>query len=375
MAIKVCHLTSVHPLLDTRIFYKECRSLARQGYEVELIARHDKMETIDGVRVIPLSSFKNRFFRITLSPLKMFWLALKRKAAVYHFHDPELLVTGILLRLWTRAKIVYDIHESYANLMFEKSWIPWPILRRLMAKWFAAFERTASRFMAANVVVLPNWQERYPRSVAIRNYPIIEEAAAKKEKNLFIYVGMIEPVRSGLKMLDIFAHLARKKPDFRLTVVGRFDDREYEAQVLEKIAGNKNISFLGFRPYHEVKELLAKAKFGFVLYSDIKYKENIPVKMFEYLAYRVVPIFSSFKDFKYDIEAEGWGIPVDPTEPEAAARKIMSAIDDKKKLSEIEENIDRYRGKYNWESEKEKLVKLYEDLLSHGSLKEGSLPT
>ena len=35
---RVCHLTSVHSSDDTRVFHKECVSLARGGYDVTLFA-------------------------------------------------------------------------------------------------------------------------------------------------------------------------------------------------------------------------------------------------------------------------------------------------------------------------------------------------
>ena len=35
--MKVCHLTSVHTRYDTRIFLKECQSLASNGYKVSLV--------------------------------------------------------------------------------------------------------------------------------------------------------------------------------------------------------------------------------------------------------------------------------------------------------------------------------------------------
>ena len=50
--IKVCHLASKHKMNDMRIFEKECKSLAKGGFDVTLIGFGDqpKTATIDGVR-------------------------------------------------------------------------------------------------------------------------------------------------------------------------------------------------------------------------------------------------------------------------------------------------------------------------------------
>ena len=49
--IRVCHMTSAHQPGDTRIFYKECVSLARNGYEVYLVQRGESGEQ-EGVHIV-----------------------------------------------------------------------------------------------------------------------------------------------------------------------------------------------------------------------------------------------------------------------------------------------------------------------------------
>ena len=52
---KIRHLTSVHTIRDPRIFHKQCKSLAALGYDVGLIACHDRSRGAStGVRIVPL---------------------------------------------------------------------------------------------------------------------------------------------------------------------------------------------------------------------------------------------------------------------------------------------------------------------------------
>ena len=50
---KVCHVTSVHPRYDVRIFHKQCKSLSNHGFDVTLLVNDDLQdEIIDGIKII-----------------------------------------------------------------------------------------------------------------------------------------------------------------------------------------------------------------------------------------------------------------------------------------------------------------------------------
>jgi glycosyltransferase involved in cell wall biosynthesis len=358
----VCHLSSVHPAFDSRIFFKECKSLSEAGYYVSLIAVHDKEETVDGIEIIPFLKYKSRIKRILFSPFKMFSMAMKQQAYIYHFHDPELLIAGILLRVFAGAKVIYDIHEDYSKNFIDKPWIKFKVLRIAASKMYYFLEKIMCRLMSGNIVVLPHWVDKYPKAVLVRNYPLPEQLQEAKDENRFVYVGTIGSKRSAREMVEIFIELEKSIPGIKLDIIGVFTEKNLEAGILEYIKRCPAVSYLGYHPFNEAREVLAKAKYGFVLYADIKYKENIPAKMYEYLASEVIPIFSSFEDFKYDMEDEGWGIGVNPKKTLEAASKIYDIITNEEKKKNIEENMKRYKTRYGWESEKKQLLNLYKEL-------------
>ena len=65
MKKKVCHITSAHKRYDVRIFFKQCKSLAKHGYDVTLLVSDEKEnEEIDGVKIISIKfKPKNRIDR------------------------------------------------------------------------------------------------------------------------------------------------------------------------------------------------------------------------------------------------------------------------------------------------------------------------
>jgi len=133
MKVKVCHLTSAHSRYDIRIFIKECRSLAINGYDVTLIVNDDKDdEILDGVRIVSTKyKYKNRIDRFIRSRKKLLDKAIEIDASIYQLHDPDLLPIGNKLKSLGK-KVIFDSHEDVPQQIKDKEWIP-KILRNLIS--------------------------------------------------------------------------------------------------------------------------------------------------------------------------------------------------------------------------------------------------
>jgi hypothetical protein len=111
MALRVTHITTSHVRTDQRIFQKECRSLARAGFEISLIVFDGLGEDLrDGVFVKDLGAMgRGRLGRFVLRPLRAAAYAIKNRSAIYHFHDPELLPVAALLKLLRQRVILREL--------------------------------------------------------------------------------------------------------------------------------------------------------------------------------------------------------------------------------------------------------------------------
>ena len=367
---KICHITTVHPPFDVRIFHKECKTLAKAGYEVYLIAQHDKDENVDGINIISLPKINSRIKRILILPIKAFFKAIKLKADVYHFHDPELLPVGVLLKIFTGRKVIYDVHEDYGKQILLKYYIP-KILRKSISFIIDVFEKDASLcfngIITATDYILMNFSY-HKKAISVKNYPIIENFSYKEKyydnKNVYtlIYVGGLAEIRGIIQMIKALEFFENK--NIKLILAGKFESKDLEDKV-KKLKGYEKVEYLGWVDPKKVPYLLNDADIGMVcLNPRPNYLTSLPVKLFEYMLAGLPVVASNFPLWKKIVEGNNCGICVNPLDPKEIANAIKYLIDHPNEAKVMGENGRRaVLEKYNWEKESEKLVRLYEEIL------------
>ena len=113
--IKVCYFTTKPPN-DIRVFYKECSSLVKAGFQVYMVTPNAESKVLNGINIIGVQ-YDSRIplARFFLLPKLLYKAALKINAEIYHFNDPACLPYGLKLKSKNK-KVIFDSFEDHYYL-------------------------------------------------------------------------------------------------------------------------------------------------------------------------------------------------------------------------------------------------------------------
>ena len=365
-------MTTVHSPFDNRIFHKECRTLVDAGYAVSLIAQHEKDEIVDGIKIIALLPERNRFHRMSILTLKAWRTAIKQKADIYHFHDPELIFIGILLKLMGK-KVIYDIHEDYTTAILIREYLP-KFIRKIMVTLMKAVEGIAEHSFAL-VLAERYYRERFPGGITVLNYPLNSNVSPSRResddnsKNLLrlLYTGNLSKVRGAL----IYPKIINDIHDVEVHCIGKCSS--VLAKEMLGLAGENSarLHMVGVDqhvPYERILQAYSENWLcGLAFFYDHPQNVNKELtKIFEYMSAGIPVVASNFPVWKKLIEENGCGICVDPFNQKEIANAIKYLIENQDERRKFGGNGRRLvLEKYNWDSESKKLLKLYEEILAN----------
>jgi glycosyltransferase involved in cell wall biosynthesis len=374
---RVVHVTSAHPVMDIRIFYKECRSLARAGFDVIQICNHDLNDTIDGVRIIGLGKNKGRASRFTKGAIKTCVAALRCRGDLYHLHDPDILILGAVLRMLGK-RVIYDIHEDLPTKVLLKMYLP-KILRRPLSLIVGHLENIAARAMTGLITATPTLKTRFKRAnrniVVVNNFPMLEEfdnAEAvdwKGRERSAAYFGGISEAR-GVREMVCAINMLPTSLGVKLELAGWFYVRALLDQLKEDTQWNL-VNWHNEVDRNGLRSLLRKVSVGLiVLHPEKSFVSSQPTKLFEYMAAGIPVVASDFPLWRSIVNASDCGILVNPLDATSIAAAIETLISNPECAQAMGQRGRRaVEEHFNWANEEQTLLSFYLQLLSNHTTK------
>jgi glycosyltransferase involved in cell wall biosynthesis len=359
--MRVVHLTSVHSPFDTRILYKECTTLA-QEFEVTLVAPHERGEVVNGVTIRPVPRQKSRRRRMLRTPWDVYRAAIAENGDVYHFHDPELIPIGLLLKVRGK-RVIYDAHEHLPRQIANKEWLQPRFLRKLVALAVGVLERFGALVFDAIVTAAPSISARFPstKTVLVRNfaYLALVDAAGTVQrdtaKTVVVYPGSLTRARGIRQLIEAVDLL---QGEAVLWLMGPWHSEAFRREC-ESLPGWRFTAYLGYEKVTSVLSRLKVADIGLHLpLPDPNYSDGLPVKGFEFMACSL-PFITTDEPSKR-ATFEGCALFADPRDPRDIAEKIDLLMGRKELRHELGSNGRiQVEQSYSWERESKKLQDLY----------------
>jgi glycosyltransferase involved in cell wall biosynthesis len=300
----------------------------------------------------------------------MYFLARKEKATIYHFHDPELIITGFLLKL-TGATVIFDVHENIAMQIKIKHYLP---LASLFSRLFKPINYISARCFS--LVLAENSYEdiykRYTRRYEIiLNMPDIDflEPHYLPDRDgcrdLF-YIGRVSKARGCEVSLEALRLLKQDNIHLNLHVVGNMDPAlRMEMENLDYYNEIKdNVIFYGPKSLPEGFALSRQCLAGLSVLSPVEnYLNSYSTKVFEYMAAAMPVITSNFQLYKDVVERYDCGLCIDPTQPRELADAVRYLLDHPDRAREMGKNgRTAAQHLFNWRVEEKKLLEFYESV-------------
>jgi len=360
----VCHITTVHPVNDNRIFFKQCSSLKQFGYKVFFICAGANSTIRNGIDIIGIPKYSNRLVHfVKVSVVDVIRVALRVDAKIYQIHDPELIIAGLILRL-CKKKVIYDIHEDNSSSLLTKPYFRSKILAKVVSKLVDNFEKSASQFFTKIITARPDISIKFKKRnpLTINNFPILNpqlqnKSISKKNHSVVIFVGGLSKIRGIPQLIESFQYLQ----DTELWLLGPWQDNAFQ-EACSKLSGWNKTKYLGIVKPHEIFEYVVQADIGIITFLPVpNHIKTLATKPFEYMMAGLPVIMSNFEywqSFFGDV-----AIYTDPNDSKAISYSIRKLLSNPNQMKSLGKKGQRLvKNKLNWEEESIKLIRLYNSL-------------
>jgi len=376
--MKIAILTTTHPYNDGRIFQKEARSLAKK-HAVTIIAPGNISDSFneENIKIITVNKSKSILYH-PLTILRIFLVSRRVQADVYHCHEPDSFVVGLILKYLNGKPVIYDIHEDWPDeLPFDIGFQYGTSFQKTLTRILDRVELLLSQRADGIITVCESLAERFRLkgeikknginpivianySIANKDLPYNPEKSERTIINVAANMHAFYGVREGIVAVD---RLRDKHPLLSLTLIGNI--RVSLEEIIPDDDKTDWISTTGYLPYQQMYHELNKGSIGLVLIQPIHYHISIalPNKLFDYMLMGLPVVASDLPEIRRVVTDADCGILVNPTDIDAIAKALDYLLTNPAEARRMGENGRRaVIEKYNWGNMETLLLDFYEKL-------------
>jgi len=371
MAKRVASLVFNSFINDSRVL-KEGLSLLKRGYEVEIIAHHDralpKEEMQNGLRVKRLAYLDRTVTKGKLGKLKAYVAFVKESVAycksfdILHCNDINMLPIAVIIKKFynKNVKIVYDAHEyeteTYALRGVQKK------ITKLSEKYLINYadrvitvsDSIANAYVELYTITKPALVLNAPPYKKVAKQDKFREAFNIEGKTIFLYQGGLGKNRGIELLIEVF-----KSIDNSESIMVFMGYGDLEALIMEASKESDNIFFHQAVSPDVLLDYTVSADFGIATIEDscLSYRYCLPNKLFEYIMAEVPVIVSNLPEMRKVVQEGNIGIVLEEETLEGITRAIKEAVALDK--NQINDNLKKVKKIYNWEEQERALLEVY----------------
>lgn len=372
--MKICHITSVHPRNDVRIFLRECVSLAKDpGNEVILVCCDGKSnEEKSNVKIVSYSDkelTKKERLKLLFLNKKLINYLRALNADIYQFHDFELIEVGRKLAQ-KGNKVIFDSHENWqGNVAYLFSKKRNSVLNKLVRSFIDVYYKYTLKRFSAVFSVSPNMVndlKKYTEKVYfVPNYPSTKGIQARNNYNSidneFVYQGTVYSISNQEVITKALQNI---KNNVTYKIIGKISDTLKNN--IEKIDKKKLVDIFGWISPEELNLQMSRSIAGIVVldYSVVCCYEEGQLgsnKIFEYMKIGLPVICTDFKLWKdLIIDKYHCGIAIPPQNIDKMTEAIEYIVSNREEAFEMgKRGQDAILKEFNWERYEDEFVNRY----------------
>ncbi|GAB3204250.1 glycosyltransferase involved in cell wall biosynthesis [Pontibacter aydingkolensis] len=338
-----------------------CGSLAKQGYEVELIGRQKP----DSKPLLQQPYTQHRI-RCKYNEGKLFYLEYMLRLYFYlgtRRYDALCAIDlDTALPVYFQAKkkqvpFIYDAHEYFPEVIEVTD-------RKLVKAAWTAIEkfivtRTKYAYTVTQSIADIFYRKYNTRFEVIRNMPVLQPSApVSKEPRTILYQGAVNTGRGLEPLLEAMVGL-----DAKLIICGIGDEFDNLKILAKDLKIEDRVEFKGQVLPGDLLQITRTCRVGMMLLENkgLSYYYSLANKFFDYVHAGVPQLVIDFPEYRQLNEKYKVGL-LTSLDVKELRGKLALLLTDEQLYQTLTANCLEAKQELNWQHEEQKLLRFYEEL-------------